>query len=212
MQVHVVDSHAIYRRGLCAAVEGFACVDRVREASDVHEAIADTLLEQTSVAVLDRDLDDLLFGIREIRRIAGAAVIVCSGRDDDADVLEVIGAGAVGYVTKDSLTPEALEAAVRSAATGSGVIEPDILGRVLRDLARVSEDVLEPRGLSLALLSTREREVLRLVAQGHPTREVAKRLSYSERTIKNVLHDVATKLGARTRSQAVAFAVREGLI
>lgn len=212
MQVHVVDSHAIYRRGLCAALEALPCVTTVREAASTRDAIADPTLETSRVAILDRDLDDLLAGIREIHRLADAAVIVCSGRSDDADVLEVIGAGAVGYLTKETLTPEALEAAVRSAAAGSGVIEPDMLGRVLRDLARVSEDVLEPRGLSLALLSTREREVLRLVAQGHPTREVAKRLSYSERTIKNILHDVATKLGARTRSQAVAFAVREGLI
>ena len=61
-------------------------------------------------------------------------------------------------------------------------------------------------------LTSREQEVLRLVAAGHPTREVARRLCYSERTIKNVIHDVVTKLNARTRSQAVAEAVREGLI
>jgi DNA-binding NarL/FixJ family response regulator len=72
--------------------------------------------------------------------------------------------------------------------------------------------VLEPRGLSLSRLTSREQEVLRLVAEGHPTREVARRLCYSERTIKNVIHDVVTKLNARTRSQAVAEAVRAGLI
>jgi DNA-binding NarL/FixJ family response regulator len=64
----------------------------------------------------------------------------------------------------------------------------------------------------LSRLTSREQEVLRLVAAGHPTREVARRLCYSERTIKNVIHDVVTKLNARTRSQAVAEAVREGLI
>ena len=65
---------------------------------------------------------------------------------------------------------------------------------------------------ALSRLTSREQEVLRLVAAGHPTREVARRLCYSERTIKNVIHDVVTKLNARTRSQAVAEAVREGLI
>ena len=73
---------------------------------------------------------------------------------------------------------------------------------------------LHPGGVNLRLspLTSREQEVLRLVAAGHPTREVARRLCYSERTIKNVIHDVVTKLNARTRSQAVAEAVREGLI
>jgi DNA-binding NarL/FixJ family response regulator len=61
-------------------------------------------------------------------------------------------------------------------------------------------------------LTDREQQVLALIAAGHPTREVAQELSYSERTVKNVLHDVVTKLNARSRSQAVAFAVREGLI
>jgi DNA-binding NarL/FixJ family response regulator len=64
----------------------------------------------------------------------------------------------------------------------------------------------------IARLSERERDVLRLVAQGLPTREVAAQLCYSERTIKNVIHDVVTKLNARTRSQAVAHAMRDGLI
>jgi DNA-binding NarL/FixJ family response regulator len=63
-----------------------------------------------------------------------------------------------------------------------------------------------------ARLTDREQQVLALIAAGHPTREVALELSYSERTVKNVLHDVVTKLNARSRSQAVAFAVREGLI
>jgi len=73
-------------------------------------------------------------------------------------------------------------------------------------------EVLEPRGLSLSWLTAREKQVLRLVANGHPTREVARQLSYSERTIKNVMHDVVTKMNARSRSQAVAEAVRAGLI
>ena len=89
---------------------------------------------------------------------------------------------------------------------------PDLLGTLLRGITRASREVLEPRGLSLSRLTAREQEVLRLVAEGHPTREVANRLCYSERTIKNVIHDVVTKLNARTRSQAVALAVRERLI
>ena len=89
---------------------------------------------------------------------------------------------------------------------------PELLGSLLRRISDVSSEVLEPRGLSLSRLTTREQDVLRLVADGHATRDVAKHLSYSERTIKNIIHDAVTKLNARTRSQAVAAAVREGLI
>jgi DNA-binding NarL/FixJ family response regulator len=91
-------------------------------------------------------------------------------------------------------------------------LPPDVLGSLLRTLAAVSWDLLEPRGLSLTSLTMRERNVLRLVAEGLPTREVAQRLSYSERSIKAVMDDVTTTLHAKSRSQAVALAVREGLI
>jgi len=84
-----------------------------------------------------------------------------------------------------------------------------LLGNLLRG---ISPESLEPARPSTAHLTDREQQVLSLIAAGHPTREVAQALSYSERTVKNVLHDVVTKLNARSRSQAVAFAVREGLI
>ena len=117
-------------------------------------------------------------------------------------------AGAVGYLRKDTLTPESLGAAVRAAANGTGV-----MARAARQSApRHAPESLEPARPAAAQLTDREQQVLSLIAAGHPTREVAQELCYSERTVKNVLHDVVTKLNARSRSQAVAFAVREGLI
>ena len=88
------------------------------------------------------------------------------------------------------------------------MVAPDLLGNLLRG---VSSEGANGRP-ALARLTEREQQVLALIAQGHPTREVALELCYSERTVKNVLHDVVTKLNARSRSQAVAHAVREGLI
>ena len=93
------------------------------------------------------------------------------------------------------LTPAALVGAVREAARDGRVVVTD-----------------ERKPAQRQRLTAREREVLRLVADGHATREVARRLCYSERTIKNVVHDAVAKLDARTRSQAVAKAVRAGLI
>ena len=82
---------------------------------------------------------------------------------------------------------------------------------LLRDLLEGLAHLGEGKSAS-PRLTDREQQVLSLIANGHPTREVAQQLCYSERTVKNVLHDVVTKLGARSRSQAVAHAVREGLI
>ena len=79
-------------------------------------------------------------------------------------------------------------------------------------MGRLQRQVLAPRGLTFTGLTPRETEVLRLVADGHDTSEIATRLCYSERTVKNVLHDLNIRLQLRNRSQAVAYAVREGLI
>jgi DNA-binding NarL/FixJ family response regulator len=85
------------------------------------------------------------------------------------------------------------------------VVTSELLRDVLDGLASGGKPVA-------AQLTDREQQVLSLIAEGHPTREVAEQLCYSERTVKNVLHDVVTKLNVRSRSQAVAHAVREGLI
>ena len=124
-------------------------------------------------------------------------------------MLTAMQAGAVGFLRKDTLTTEGLSAAVSAAVNGAGVVTPDLLDNLLRG---ISPDGVENGRSGLARLTEREQQVLSLIAKGHPTREVAQELCYSERTVKNVLHDVVTKLNARSRSQAVAHAVREGLI
>ena len=144
-----------------------------------------------------------------MREATGARVIVCSSDGGAGRGAAAMQAGAVGYLRKDTLTPEALAAAVQAAANGTGVVTPELLGNLLRrHRARGARAGRAPG----AQLTDREQQVLALIAAGHPTREVAQELCYSERTVKNVLHDVVTKLNARSRSQAVAFAVREGLI
>jgi len=146
--------------------------------------------------------------IEAVSEATGARVLVCTSEPSDDLVLHTLQAGAVGFLRKDTLTPDALSAAVQAAASGTGVVAPDLLGNLLKG---VSADGVNGRP-ALARLTEREQQVLALIAQGHPTREVAQELCYSERTVKNVLHDVVTKLNARSRSQAVAHAVREGLI
>ena len=150
--------------------------------------------------------------IRDVRAAIATRALVCSSNCGEHEVL----CRHAGRGQRLSLQGHA-----HAGGAGRGRVRgrerrrcdgAELLGSLLRRISDVSSEVLEPRGLSLSRLTTREQDVLRLVADGHPTREVAKHLSYSERTIKNIIHDAVTKLNARTRSQAVAEAVREGLI
>jgi DNA-binding NarL/FixJ family response regulator len=212
LTVFIVDPHSIYRRGLVGCVNTMETVSEIVEAGSVEEAMTHPALADCDVLVIDHGLPGSYDFTRRVSDEHGVRVVACSSRSDVEDVLVAVQAGAVGYLFKETLTPELLVHGIRAAADGAGVMAPDLLGALLRGISRVSREVLEPRGLSLSRLTAREQEVLRLVAEGHPTREVANRLCYSERTIKNVIHDVVTKLNARTRSQAVALAVRDGLI
>lgn len=205
MKLFVLDPHTIYRRGLAACLELMPEVERVGHAESVAEA-------WEHAALLDADLvilDPAAAGSGEFIGAVDTRVMVCSSDCAEESVLAALQAGAVGYLRKDTLTTETLGAAVKAAANGTGVMTPELLGSLLRGL---SPETLEPGRPAVARLTDREQQVLALIAAGHPTREVALQLCYSERTVKNVLHDVVTKLNARSRSQAVAFAVREGLI
>ena len=183
-------------------------VDSVADAGSVREAWEHPDLFGAGLVLLDHTVPGGHDFIGAVRETTGAQVIVCTSEETEDAVLLAIQNGAVGFLRKETLTPESLGAAVRAAASGAGVMAPDLLGTLLKGL---SPGELDDKPAT-ARLTDREQQVLSLIAQGHPTREVAEQLCYSERTVKNVLHDVVTKLNARSRSQAVAHAVREGLI
>jgi DNA-binding CsgD family transcriptional regulator len=88
----------------------------------------------------------------------------------------------------------------------------DLLGRLLDQVGRLQRKVLDPRGLTLSTLTAREADMLRLVAEGLDTAEIAVKTSYSERTVKNVLHDVITRFNLRNRAHAVGYVLQQGLI
>jgi DNA-binding NarL/FixJ family response regulator len=202
VKLFVLDPHTIYRRGMVACLESMPGVEAVTHVATIDEAWQERGLLDADLVILDPAAGG---GGAFIRNV-DARVIVCSSDPAEDAVVAAIQAGAVGYLRKDTLTVETLGAAVAAAANGTGVMEPELLGSLLRGLPA------EPGRPAAARLTDREQQVLALIAAGHPTREVAEQLCYSERTVKNVLHDVVTKLNARSRSQAVAFAVREGLI
>ena len=135
-------------------------------------------------------------------------VIVTDSVDDD----KAVETGVVGLVRRSEATPDRLVSVIAAAASGEGSVPPDLLGRLLDQVGKLQRHVLGPRGIMFTGLAPREVEVLRLLADGLDTSEIARKLAYSERTVKNVVHDVTTRLQLRNRSHAVAYALREGLI
>jgi DNA-binding NarL/FixJ family response regulator len=167
---------------------------------DVGIAVADALDEST------------LRILRSLKKAGVAYTVLVMGAVDDAAVVSAAEAGVNGLLRRSEATPDALVRAIQRVAAGEGVIPADLLGHLLGQVGRLQRQVLSPRGLTFTGLSDREVQVLRLIADGMDTNEIARQLCYSQRTVKNVLHDVTTRLQLRNRSHAVAYAVREGLI
>lgn len=165
-----------------------------------------------AVVVADEVDDGTVRVLRSLQRSDGARVVLVSARLDDAGLLRAVEAGVSAVLRRSEASPERLAMAVKAAGEGDGSIPPDLLGRLLNQVARLQCQVLTPRGLNLTGVNDREVEVLRLIAEGNDTNEIARTLCYSERTVKNVIHDLTTRLQLRNRPHAVAFAMRQGLI
>ncbi|HEY8544584.1 MAG TPA: response regulator transcription factor [Acidimicrobiales bacterium] len=203
----------VNRSGVEAQLRGRAGVE-LRDVDDWDPTEEPRPDEPPTVAVLVVDeVDDAATrSIRALARRNHTRVLVVAGRLDDAGVLAVTEAGAAGLLRRADAVPERLVPAVTSVANGEGTVPPDLLGRLLEQVGQLQRQVLSPRGLTFSGLAQREVQVLRLVADGADTAEIARTLAYSERTVKNIIHDVTSRLQLRNRSHAVAWAVRQGLI
>lgn len=164
------------------------------------------------IAVADALDDDTLRILRTLKNAGVGATILVMGVIDDSTVVHAAEVGVSGILRRSEATPDVLVRTIIKVAAGDGVIPSDLLGHLLGQVGRLQRQVLSPRGLTFTGLSDREISVLRLIADGLDTNEIAQQLCYSQRTVKNVLHDVTTRLQLRNRSHAVAYAVREGLI
>jgi DNA-binding NarL/FixJ family response regulator len=170
--------------------------------------------DETKVAlvVVEALDDDTMQLLRRLHRQGMVRLVVVATNIDEATLPAIVECGVVGVVRRIEATPERLTHVIVSAARGEGSLPADLLGRLLEQMARLQRQALDPHGLSFTGLAGREIEVLRLVAEGYDTAEIAQKLSYSERTVKGVLHDLTTRLQLRNRSHAVAYALRHGFI
>jgi DNA-binding NarL/FixJ family response regulator len=167
---------------------------------------------EVAVVATERLDETALVQLRSIQRNDCARVVLIVNHLDDTGVLVAAKAGVCALLRRVDATPERLAGTVASATRGEGVLPPDLLGRLLDQVGRLQDNVLGPQGLTFGGLTEREVDVLRLVADGMDTVEIAESLCYSERTVKNAIHDVTRRFQLRNRSHAVAFALRQGLI
>ncbi|WP_238148978.1 helix-turn-helix transcriptional regulator [Serinicoccus sediminis] len=164
------------------------------------------------VVIVDTVDEGALERIRRAHAVDRRPVVLIAGALDPDTVLGAVEAGARTILRRQDACADTVADVVRSAMRGEGTVPCDVLGRLLDQVGHLQAQVLEPMGLRFNGLSRRETEVLRLVAEGLETAEIARRLNYSPRTIKGVLHDVSVRLNLRNRAHAVAYAMREGLI
>jgi DNA-binding NarL/FixJ family response regulator len=199
--VHVTSTDPILQTGVAAQLRARPEVELVGRPESP---------ESGGVCVVVSDVvdDAALRLVRELRAQSARQVVLVLSTVDSGALLAAIEAGVCGVVTRAEATPERLVTAVTQAHGMGGVLSR----RLLEQVNRLQNQVLAPKGLRFTGLSDREAMVLRMIAQGMEVREIAHALSYSERTIKNTLHDVVSRFQLRNRTHAVAFAMREGMI
>ena len=169
---------------------------------------------QSAVAVMITDVVDesTTRELRALRKDGHPRLMLVATTIDDAALVAAAEAGVAGLLRRSDASADTMVRTIVKVASGDGEVPADLLGRLLEQVGRLQRQVLAPRGLTFTGLTPRETEVLRLVADGLDTSEIAARMCYSERTVKNVLHDLTTRLQLKNRTHAVAYAVREGLI
>ena len=209
--VLLVDDHHVVRRGIRALLENEAGIHVVGEAGTGVEAARLTQQLKPDVLIIDLMLADMsgLEVIRQVRKRAPAtSAVVLSMYGNDCYVVEALQAGAKAYVLKDS-PPEELMRAVREAALGRRYLAPPLSDRAIEVYLLRSEDSqLDPYDM----LTSREREVLHLAAQGMTSSETANRLCISPRTVEVHRARVMQKLGLHNRTELIHFAIRQGII
>ncbi len=212
IRILIADDHPLVREALSRVFSNQKDMEVVGEAGDGEEAIELASQLKPDVLVMDIMMPriDGLEASRRIKRMApNTAILILTAYDDDSYVLGLLEAGAAGYLMK-SVRGQDLVEAVRSIRSGESVLHPKIIEKLLRRAVTRSvkveeEKVKEP-------LTTREREMLRLVAAGMSNKEIADKLCLSLRTVKAHLSNIFSKMGVASRSEALVKALKVGLI
>jgi NarL family two-component system response regulator LiaR len=202
----IVDDHSVVREGLRAFLRLQEGIDVVGEAAGGDEAIRVVAERSPDVVLLDLVMPggDGVGAIRRLLEVAPTArVLVLTSFADDSQIFAAMAAGAAGYLLKD-VDPAALADGIRDVHAGRPALHPSVAARLMRrggGPARMLVDI-----------TAREHDVLRLVVEGLPNKQIAQRLGIGEKTVKTHVSRVLAKLGVADRTQAAVLAIREGLV
>ena len=167
---------------------------------------------QVSLVVVDHVDDDVAALLNRLRHNSATRTGLVIGTLGAGGLQRVIECGVAAVLRRAEADQDQLLRLVLATGNGEGMLPGDLLGDLLNHVGSLQRSALDPGALSLSTLTTREADMLRLVSEGLDTAEIARKTSYSELTVKNVLHEVITRLQLRNRAHAVGYALRNGLI
>ncbi|MDQ2886314.1 MAG: response regulator transcription factor [Chloroflexota bacterium] len=211
--IHILlaDDHPIVREGLRALLETQNDFEVIAECVNGEEALRLNAALHPDMLLLDLEMP-VLDGVETIRRLRQTShiprIIVFTAFDNDERIIHAIQSGADGYLLKEAPREEIFKA-IRVTMEGGSLLQPIVASKLLRHVGRPSQ---QANSLPVDELTERELEVLRLLAQGMPNKEIAAHLVISERTAKFHVSSIMGKLGATNRTEAVALAAQRGLI
>jgi DNA-binding NarL/FixJ family response regulator len=214
IRILLVDDQTMFRDGMRVLLSTQSDFQIVGEAADGEQAIHKAAALHPDVVLMDLRMP-VLDGAAATRRLRAAQpdvrVIVLTTFDEDAAIFDGLRAGATGYLLKDAPT-EKLYEAIRAAARGESFLQPSVASRVVAEFARLSERSPESIQALVDPLSTRELEILRLLAGGATNREIALQLFIAEGTVKNHVTNIFSKLDVTDRTRAAIKARELGLL
>jgi len=215
VRVLVVDDHALFRRGIVTVLTNQKNIKVVGEAVNGLEAIEKTEELKPDVIVMDLNMPRCsgLEATQALQtKLPRANILVLTVSENEADLFAAIKFGATGYILKNT-EPEELVQAIHHIAQGGVIISPVMATKLLIEFRNSDNDTrVKKPAQEEANLSPREDEVLRLVARGATNKEIADSLFISENTVKTHLRNIMDKLHLANRSQAAAYAVKQGLV
>ena len=209
LRVLVVDDHDIVRQGLVALLARRPQFQVVAQAGSVAEALTEARRFEPDLVLMDVSLPDGsgIDACREIRaELPGTRVVFLTSSPEDEDVFAAIVAGATGYVLKQSRASELVRALI-AAGRGESLLDPGVTGAVIEQIRRIATDGYVD---SAAPLTAQERKILPLLAAGGTNKEIAAQVFLSDKTVKNYVSSILSKLGLERRSQAPAFVASHG--
>lgn len=223
IRLMLVDDHEVVRTGLRAFLESQEGLHVVAEAGNGAEAIEQALLNTPDVVVMDITMPDMdgLEATRQLKRLCPQMhILALTVHEDKQYLIEMLAAGASGYLTKQSAAEDLL-AAIRTVANGNVYLQPIVARWLLDDyrrlLSQAPQDIgqlpkSDPARKDLSVLSRRERQVLELVADGLTNIQIGERLGISPKTVSRHRERIMNKLDLHSSTELVKYAIRTGLI